>query len=99
MSASGKRLSGFQVDELAMSMEDNAPELSLLISSLLSPLTQKVLPYMSGEPMGDEDENKDEQWAAAEGPHTNEKGLWKEDTRNQQCAAIVRIICIAPFYT
>ena len=49
--------------------------------------------------MGDEDENKDEQWAAAEGPHTNEKGLWKEDTRNQQCAAIVRIICIAPFYT
>ena len=98
MSASSERLTSFRVEELAASMEDHAPELCLLLSSLLSPLTKKMLPYASGEPAGDEDE--DELWAAVEGL-TNEKELQKKDLRDpsQQHAAIIRIVCIAPFCT
>lgn len=97
-SASGERLTDFRVEELATSMEHNALELCLLLSSLLSPLAQKVSPYISGEPAGDEDE--DELWAAAkpEG-HPNEKELRKEDARNQQRGAIIRIVCTAFFHT
>lgn len=93
-SISGKKLTSFHVEELAMSMEANAPDLCRLISSLLYLAPQTVTPNML-DGLGADANADDELWAAVDG---DLESLSKEDMRNQQCTTIIRIVCILPHY-
>ncbi|KIO01850.1 hypothetical protein M404DRAFT_28360 [Pisolithus tinctorius Marx 270] len=93
--ASSKRLADFRMEDLAVSMESNAPELFCLLGSLLSALVKDPTPYTpvpAESLMVDDDE--DESWAAADGRHDKNEASpepVKEDAKTQQRIAILRI--------